>query len=359
MKQIIKNWTFSKTAKTITFNDFSSIVLSRVLLITDVTNNTIIYQFNNTSLAGTVATNVLTLTYNTATSAFNNSDDLQIFYNNAAADPNYDEGFFRGGSNAPALLQDGLATNLSTYMNLNPNLKVQLVYQDDFNKGFQGWDYQYDLVNPQKTGITLTTEARLGNYGLEMHTAGIGGAQSWGRKGLRLPNNLKKIIFGCYFTLHSEDANDPARVTFDCDTQTGDGSGTGTNRWYFSVRYTNWDVGTATRVQKWQVQSGDATSGQNYTDVPGGGMIIPFNEQSKPMPVDMMVVFDFTNRKYETLYTSGNTFDLTSCTGPTASASLSNPFDMGLVNIVKVENRSDSSKECNMIVERPFMAWVF
>ncbi len=78
MKQIITNYTFDKTAKTVTFTDFATISLNRVLLITNVTANVIIYQFNDVALGGTAATNVLTLTYNTAAMA--NTDKLQIIY---------------------------------------------------------------------------------------------------------------------------------------------------------------------------------------------------------------------------------------------------------------------------------------
>ena len=90
MKQLVKNYTFSKTAKTITFTDFSAIIQERILLITDVTNGTILYQFNSAGLGGTVATNVLTLALNTNTGSFNNTDKLQIFYENATGDPVYD-----------------------------------------------------------------------------------------------------------------------------------------------------------------------------------------------------------------------------------------------------------------------------
>lgn len=88
MKQLIKNYTFDKTAKTVTFTDFSTIALERVQLITDVTANVIIYQFNDSLLGGTAATNVLTLTYNTV--ALNNTDKLQIIYDSATGDPLYD-----------------------------------------------------------------------------------------------------------------------------------------------------------------------------------------------------------------------------------------------------------------------------
>lgn len=73
------SYSFNKTAKTITFTGFVA-NLERVLLITDVTNNTVIYQFNDATLGGTLSNNVLTLTYNTNTASFANTDKLQIFY---------------------------------------------------------------------------------------------------------------------------------------------------------------------------------------------------------------------------------------------------------------------------------------
>lgn len=78
MKVQVKNYTFNKTAKTVTFTDYISIDLDSILLITNVTSNVIIYNFANHSLGGTVLNNVLTLTYNT--SVMLDTDKLQIFY---------------------------------------------------------------------------------------------------------------------------------------------------------------------------------------------------------------------------------------------------------------------------------------
>jgi len=72
-------YTFNKVAQTITFSGFTA-SLERVLMVTDTTNNTIIYQFNDPAKGGALLNNVLTLTYNTNTVAFNNADALQIFY---------------------------------------------------------------------------------------------------------------------------------------------------------------------------------------------------------------------------------------------------------------------------------------
>jgi hypothetical protein len=78
MKTLITNYTFNAASKTITFSDYTSIDLNRVLLITNSTTNTIIYNFASSTLGGTVAGNILTLTYNTA--SMSNADKLQIYY---------------------------------------------------------------------------------------------------------------------------------------------------------------------------------------------------------------------------------------------------------------------------------------
>ena len=82
MKILVANYSFDASAKQITFTDYNPIVIERVLLITNVTDNIIIYNFANTALGGTAATNVLTLTYDTAT--MSDTDKLQIFYDDAA-----------------------------------------------------------------------------------------------------------------------------------------------------------------------------------------------------------------------------------------------------------------------------------
>lgn len=78
MKTKIDNYTFDKTAKTVTFTDYTTIRLDSILLITNVTDNVIVYNFADPSLGGTVTNNVLTLTYDT--SSMDNTDKLQIFY---------------------------------------------------------------------------------------------------------------------------------------------------------------------------------------------------------------------------------------------------------------------------------------
>ena len=77
MKKLIKNYTFNAAAKTVTFNDYAELQLEQVLLITNVTDNIIIYNFGSPTTGGSLAGNVLTLDYNTTT--MDNADNLQVF----------------------------------------------------------------------------------------------------------------------------------------------------------------------------------------------------------------------------------------------------------------------------------------
>lgn len=78
MKIQILNYQFDAANQQIIFNDFDEIRLDSVLLVTNVTTNTIIYNFANNDLGGVVNGNELTLNFDTT--AMSNSDPLQIFY---------------------------------------------------------------------------------------------------------------------------------------------------------------------------------------------------------------------------------------------------------------------------------------
>jgi hypothetical protein len=76
------DYTFNKTAKTITFSSrYTGIELAQIQLITDVTNSTVIYQFNKAGFGGTLVGLVLTLAYDTTGAGFNNTDNLMIIVN--------------------------------------------------------------------------------------------------------------------------------------------------------------------------------------------------------------------------------------------------------------------------------------
>ena len=79
----IDNYTFDKTARTITFTNYESIRLDKIAIITNVTDNIMVYNFASPTLGGTVSGNVLTLTYDTST--MSNDDKLQIIYDDKDA----------------------------------------------------------------------------------------------------------------------------------------------------------------------------------------------------------------------------------------------------------------------------------
>lgn len=87
MKKLISNsgYVFNASAKTVTFSDYTTIELEGVLLITNLADNLIVYNFANPLLGGTVSGNILTLTYNT--SSMDNADKLQIFYDDVDVQP--------------------------------------------------------------------------------------------------------------------------------------------------------------------------------------------------------------------------------------------------------------------------------
>lgn len=75
---LITEYTFDASAQTITFDSFAEIDIKRILTITNITDNIIIYNFASDTTGGTAATNVLTLTYDTTAMA--DADNLQIYY---------------------------------------------------------------------------------------------------------------------------------------------------------------------------------------------------------------------------------------------------------------------------------------
>jgi hypothetical protein len=82
--------TFNPSAKTITFSGLSQqITLANILLITNVTANTIIYNFaDSTNGATSFANNVLTLDHNTT--SMNSTDVLQIYLDLAGEESLHD-----------------------------------------------------------------------------------------------------------------------------------------------------------------------------------------------------------------------------------------------------------------------------
>ena len=78
MKKLISNYTFNAATRQIIFADYTSIDLERLLLITNVTDNIIIYNFADPATGAGISGNTVTLLYDTTT--MSNTDSLQIYY---------------------------------------------------------------------------------------------------------------------------------------------------------------------------------------------------------------------------------------------------------------------------------------
>ena len=73
----VGSYTFDASAKTITIDNISSLSLEQILVITNVTDNIIIYNFADTTKGGSLTGFVLTLDYDTT--SMSDTDELQIW----------------------------------------------------------------------------------------------------------------------------------------------------------------------------------------------------------------------------------------------------------------------------------------
>lgn len=121
MKQHISNYTFDASARVITCPDFMEIALDRLLLITNTTTNTIIYNFADPTMGATVSDHTITLGYDT--SAMSDADTLMIFYDVREDDPYQDGPIF--------VYQDPMASDYSTATKQDTtNTKLDTVHDD-------------------------------------------------------------------------------------------------------------------------------------------------------------------------------------------------------------------------------------
>jgi hypothetical protein len=77
MKVLLQDYVFNAATKQIIFNTTDVVKLEQLLVITNVTDNIIIYNFADAAKGGSIANNVLTLTFDTT--SMSDSDSLQIF----------------------------------------------------------------------------------------------------------------------------------------------------------------------------------------------------------------------------------------------------------------------------------------
>lgn len=77
-KQRISDYTFDASEKLVTFTDYTTIDLEALLLIVNVTDNIIVYNFADEALGGTITGNAVVLDY--VTTGMDDADKLLIYY---------------------------------------------------------------------------------------------------------------------------------------------------------------------------------------------------------------------------------------------------------------------------------------
>lgn len=90
MKTRLTGATFDASAKTITHASFSDVTLAGIQLITNVTDQIIIYNFADTTKGGTLSTDTLTLEYDTT--SMSDTDELMILVEDGSASTAINDG---------------------------------------------------------------------------------------------------------------------------------------------------------------------------------------------------------------------------------------------------------------------------
>ncbi len=378
MKTLIENYTFNKATKQVTFNSFSTIELSKLLLITNVTTGAIIYNFANSNLGGTVSGNVLTLTFNT--SLMNNTDKLMIFYD------------LPSKSKATQNIADLFPELIKDY----PNLIAD--FFDTFEDGdLKGW-HSHDQYSQNQSipGLSLSTVSARG-YSLAIETPKRDGITAWARKsqGTKLIGaNAKKQIIGMEMIWRSGYLYGGYGFEFGMDTQyvsqvSQPQSSTNGRRTWFKAHY-RVSTNNSTYDKKWMYDSKGLDT-VTYTDfiTPGytasdGSTVasnsvayydLPFNEPPKYSTALCALVIDQPTGIYEALYCNGFKWDLKAILGSTQAAQFvsstpatdfyNNPtnqlpqYQNGCNLLLRCINRPTSSVQSGMYIDSVFLANTF
>ena len=173
MKQLLGQdtsgtYTFNPTAKTVTFSGLSQqITLANILLITNVTANTIIYNFASpTTGAVSFANNVLTLDYDTT--SMNSTDVLQVYLDLAGEESLHDllrrmNKLLESNAVVDSRLRqkvviEAIGTNLTTPTEVNASIPVSGTVTANVSNAVAATTFNTTPANP----YTLLTNATVG-----------------------------------------------------------------------------------------------------------------------------------------------------------------------------------------------------
>jgi hypothetical protein len=152
MKKLVTNYSFNAATGEVTLPDLANPQIEGVLLITNLANNEIIYNFADPAKGGSMGGNVLGLGFDT--SSMQSSDPLQIFYDD-------------GSSPAQNDTLEALAAAINVLQRIAKNLEsLQVV---------DGAQRQRVTVDSIAGGLTLGTVATVNNVNAVASVNQLGG----------------------------------------------------------------------------------------------------------------------------------------------------------------------------------------
>jgi hypothetical protein len=158
MKQIITNYSFSTSGKSITLSDFGSshpVDLKRLYLITDVTTNKILYNFADNTVATAVVSSNNVVTLSALQGGESNSDALQIIYDIVVGDPAYElpQTELTDGTNVANVMTPGTANSSGNAILVGPTSYTQAFSYTAITNG-----PTFDVGNYKTVSVHINTQ---------------------------------------------------------------------------------------------------------------------------------------------------------------------------------------------------------
>lgn len=174
MKQLVRNYAINLANKEVTLNDFVQVYLDRLRLITDVSTNTILYNFADSSVASVVSLGTKSFYLNSLPATTATLDALEIDYEVIPGDPTYDAGINVSLQGTPGINASIQGT---------PNVAFAAGATVTANQGTSPWLVNASIIgNPGVNASIQGTVPVSGNVGLGANTTltAFQGGSPWG-----------------------------------------------------------------------------------------------------------------------------------------------------------------------------------
>ena len=227
--------------------------------------------------------------------------------------------------------------------------RTDLLFEDDFTDGLQGWTWLMDDSDPMPGPVWSTRRSHIGTGAMLLETGDVlrmdkshaGTATAIKRLTLPRKSNgeFERYIQSEYwFGWSSGDKDNPSFIQFGLDTQRNDITA---YRSYFKIRFENYDdnAGKRTGILKIATPNG-------YEVVSGEDIYSYFNE-AKGGFFHLIFVVDILTGKYVSLKFNGKEYDISDkqCSKDGYVLNNGGTYDFGMNFSVDVFNRLNTTKQ--------------